>query len=78
MTIDNEASEVNVDHHLEDLELYQGLQAEILTDVSVVDSLVMLPNTVLRSISLQAKHSTEKKEFLSTKDVPICKKLKKK
>ena len=31
MTVDNRGSEVNPDHQLEDLELHQGLQAEIKT-----------------------------------------------
>ena len=38
---------------LEDLELHQGLLAELKTDVSVVDKLVILPKNVLRRRKVQ-------------------------
>ena len=61
--------------------MHQGLQAEIKIDVSVVDNLVILPKNFLRT-HVQAKCSRQKKEYLSTKDVPtfmkvILKKMKK-
>ena len=62
-----------------DLEMYQDLLAEIMIDFSVAKGLVILPINSLRRTILQAKYNTEKKEFLSTKNVPICmKRLRKK
>ena len=52
--MDNNGSKANPDAQLEDLELHQGLQAEIKTAVSVRDNLVILPKNVLRRTLLQA------------------------
>ena len=45
--VDSRGLKVNQDHQLEERELHQGFPAEIMTDVSVIDSLITLPKAVL-------------------------------
>ena len=43
---DNQGSETNPDPLTEDIELHQGLPAEIMVDFAAVDNLVILSQTV--------------------------------
>ena len=75
ITSDYQGSEVNVDSLPEDLEVHQDVPAEIMIDISVVDSLVILQKTCPEKDNSIVKVNTEKKEFLSAKDVPIFEKV---
>ena len=57
MTVDSKGLEVNPYHQVEYLELHQGLPVEIRTDVSVADTLIILPGNVSRKILLQVKYN---------------------
>ena len=71
MTLGNRGLYVNLDHWLEDLELHHGPPTDIKLDVSVPDSLVLLPMDVMRGTYFQSKCRVESKEYLSAKDIII-------
>ena len=52
VTVDSRSLEFKPDHQPEDLELHQGLPAEIKIDVSVADNWVIPPKNVLRRTHL--------------------------
>ena len=61
VTVDSRDLEVNPELQLEDLELHQGLPAEIKIDFSVADSLVILAKNDLKRTYLKIKCSIESK-----------------
>ena len=61
VTVDSRGLEVNPDHQLEDLKLNECLLTKIKIDVSIADSLVILPKKVLRGTHCQVRCSIEKK-----------------
>ena len=62
MTTGNKDLGFNPNSPLEDLELNQGLPAEVIRDISVTDSLAILLKTFLRRTFLQETFNTEKKK----------------
>ena len=62
VTTYDKGSEVNPDPPPEDLEFHQSLPAGIMTDISTLDSVDILPKTVLRRSLLQAEFIMEEKE----------------
>ena len=65
VTEDNKASKVDIDHQQE-VELPQGIPAEMKTNVSVADCLATVPKIIPKRTYLQSRHNIEKKEFIST------------
>ena len=63
VTADNNCTGINLYHQLENLELHQCLLAEIKIDVSVADSLVILPKIVMRRMFLQSRHNIKEEKI---------------
>ena len=69
VTLHSNGSEVNLDHQLKDLKLFQGLPKEIKIDVSGADSLFIFVKECPVKTHLQENCSIERSDYLSKKEV---------